>query len=103
MESDGRIDERAQVNMPVHILAGESGFFAQTAIIVNISRRGARILTHRRWRQGEQLGLTSLSGEFRLQGRVIYCYRLTEKQFCAGLEFAASSKNWKDPPWADVA
>lgn len=85
----------------------EIDFIAETTTTLNISRRGARVLTSQRWRPGDQLGLTSMSGEFTRQGRVIYCYPLTNGQFCVGLEFGASIKGikeWKeDPPWANVA
>ncbi len=103
MPSDGRIAKRANVKVPVRLAAVENAFIAETTTTLNISRRGARVLTSRRWRPGDQLGLTSTSGEFRRQGKVIYCYPLTNGQFCVGLEFGASIQDWKDAPWANVA
>jgi len=103
MGSDGRIEKRAMAKVPVHISPMESALNLETATTVNISPHGARILTNRRWRPGEQLSLTSLPGDFRLQGRVIYCHQLTEGQFCVGLEFGPSIKNWRDVLWVDVA
>jgi hypothetical protein len=106
MRSDGRIAKRAAVKVPVHIVPMEIDFIAETTTTLNISRRGARVLTSQRWCPGDQLGLTSMSGEFRRHARVIYCYPLTNGQFCVGLEFGASIKGikeGKDAPWANVA
>jgi hypothetical protein len=103
MLSDGRIEKRAIVKVPVHIVSLENAFIAETTMTVNTSRHGARILTSRRWSPGALLGFASGSDEYQRQGRVIYCYRLAERQFCVGLEFGANMKNWKDVSWASVA
>jgi PilZ domain len=103
MQSDGRIESRAMVTIPVHLVPLENVFGAETTTLINISRRGARVITGRRWRQGEQLGLASMSGEFRRQATVVYCHPSTEGQFCVGLEFDGNMKNWKDATWASVA
>jgi hypothetical protein len=103
MPPDGRIEKRTAVKVPMQIVLAEGAFLVETATTINISRRGARVLASRRWRPGERVSLASMSGDFQLQGRVIYCYQLKEGQFCVGLEFGASIKNWKDAPWADVA
>lgn len=103
MLSDGRVTKRAAVKVPVHLVHMENAVIAETTTTINISRDGARLLTRRRWRAGEQLALTSLSGEVRRQGRVVYCHPLTDGQFCVGLEFDASINNWKDAPWTRVA
>jgi hypothetical protein len=103
MGSDGRIEKRAPVKVPVHIVRVENAFVAETTMTVNISRHGARIITDRRSRPGEQLGLASLSGDFQRQARVIYCYPLTDQKFCVGLEFDAGIKDLNDASWASVA
>jgi len=103
MGSDGRIEKRETLRVPVHMAPMESAFNMETATTVNISLHGARILTNRRWRPGDQLSLTSSSGEYRLQGKVIYCYQMIEGQFCVGVEFDVSIKNWRDVIWVDVA
>jgi hypothetical protein len=100
MGTDGRIEKRATVKVPVHIVPVENAFVAETTMTVNISRRGARIITSRRWLPGEELDLASSSGEFQRQARVIYCYPLADQKFCVGLEFDASTKDWKDASWA---
>ena len=81
----------------------ENAFIAETTTTLNISRRGARILTIRRWQPGEEVELTSVAGGFQRLGRVIYCHPLADGQFCVGLEFGAVIKDWKETPWASVA
>jgi hypothetical protein len=103
MPPDGRIEKRAAVKVPVRIVLAEGAFHVETATTVNISRSGACVLASQRRRPGERVSLAAMSGDFQLQGRVIYCYQLKEGQFCVGLEFGASIKNWKDLRWTDVA
>jgi hypothetical protein len=103
MVSDGRIEKRAAVKVPVHIVPVENALTAETTTMVNVSRRGARVLTGRRWRPGEVLGITSMSGEFRRQGRVVYCHPVADGRFCVGMEFSPNSNAWKDTPWLGAA
>jgi len=103
MLSDGRIEKRATVKVRVRLEPVENAPNAETTTMVNVSRYGARVLTSLRWRPGEQVLLTSLSGEFRKKGRVIHCHPLTDGKFYVGLEFNASVKDWKDAPWASLA
>jgi len=102
MGTDGRIEKRTAVKVLVHLMAMENPFNAETTTTVNISRNGARIISSRRWCPGQQLLLTSLSGEFRRQGTVIHCNPLTDGQFCVGLEFDANIKNWECAAWASA-
>jgi hypothetical protein len=99
MVSDGRIEKRATVKVPVHIVPVENALTAETTTMINVSRRGARVLTGRRWRPGEVLGIASMSGEFRRQGRVVYCHPAADGQFCVGMEFGLNNNSWKDTPW----
>jgi PilZ domain len=93
MRSGGRIEKRARVKVPVHIVPVENAFVVETTTTVNISRHGARLLTSRHWRPGEQLALSSSSGDIQRLCQVIYCSPLAEAQFCVGLEFDESDKS----------
>jgi hypothetical protein len=101
--SDGRLEKRATVKVPVRIVNVENALIAETTTTLNISRRGARIVAIRRWQPGDEVDLASLSGGFQRLGRVIYCHALADGQFCVGLEFGATIKDWKEAPWASVA
>jgi PilZ domain-containing protein len=99
MVSDGRMEKRATVKVPVHIVPVDSAIVAETTTMVNVSRRGARVITGRRWGAGEVLGLTTMSGEFRRQGKVVYCHQLPDGLFSVGMEFGSNGNGWKDTPW----
>jgi hypothetical protein len=99
MVLDGRIEKRATVKVPVHIIPVENAITAETTTMVNVSRRGARVITGRRWNPGELLGLTTMSGEFRRQAKVVYCHPAGDGLFCVGMEFGGSAAGWKDTPW----
>lgn len=103
MQADGRIEKRARAKVPVHIVPVENELTGETTMTVNISRSGACVLANRPWHRGEQLALTSLSGGFQRQGRVIYCHPLSGRQFRVGVEFDASIKSRKVERWASVA
>lgn len=103
MQSDGRLEKRATVKVPVRLLPMENALDPEAATTVNISRFGARVFTNRRWRPGDLVDIASMSGEFRRQARVVYCHPLKDGQFCIGLEFGASVKNLKVGPWSSVA
>ena len=97
MRSDGRIEKRVTVEVPVRVAAVKNALIVETTTMVNLSRLGARVLTSRRWRPGEQVVLTSLSGEILRQCKVIYCHPVTETQFCAGLEFDENARDLEGP------
>lgn len=97
MQSEGRIEKRVAVEITARLVAGENSFLAEATTIVNVSARGACVLTSRRWPLGKQLDLTSASGEFRRQARVVYCHPVANGHFCTGLEFGARA------PWVNVA
>ncbi len=103
MRSDGRLEKRAAVKVPVHLLPTENSLVPEMATTVNISRYGARVSTNRRWHPGEQVELISISGEFKRRASVVYCHPTTGGQFCVGLEFDANVKNIECGPWTSVA
>jgi hypothetical protein len=103
MRSDGRLEKRATVQVPVRLLTVENPRDPESATTLNISRFGARVFTNRRWLPGDQVDIASVSGEFRRPARVVYCHPVTGGHFCIGLEFGASVKNWQSAPMTSVA
>lgn len=102
MQSDGRIEKRARVTVPVHLVPFENAFIAETTMTVNISRRGARVITSRRWRPGEQVAFASTSGQFQRKATVVYCHPQTDGQFCMGLDFGPNGHGGKDSLWPNI-
>jgi hypothetical protein len=90
---EGRIEKRTPMAAPVYLLPAKQLFLAERAVTVNISPRGARVITKRRWQAEEQPWLASLFNEFRLQARVIYCQPLPDGHFCVGLSFQSGLIN----------
>jgi PilZ domain len=103
MGSDGRFEKRAAVKILVHIVPVESAFNAETTTMTNISRNGARVLTHRRWHPGQQLAIATVTGNFQRQARVIYCFPMIDRRFCVGLEFDTRVNDIRQAAWPGVA
>ena len=60
----------------------------------NVSAHGARVVSTRRWEQGEQLMFVSRTGEFRSSARVAYCHPLQGDGFAIGVEFLDPKGRW---------
>jgi hypothetical protein len=60
----------------------------------NVSARGARVVSTRRWEQGERLTFVSRTGEFRSSARVAYCQPLQGDGFAIGVEFLEPKGRW---------
>jgi len=93
---DGRIEKRTLMVLPVDLVIADEMLVSERAVTVNVSPRGARVLTKRHWRPEEQPWLASLTSYFRLQGSVVYCQPQTNGDFCVGLKFRASFMGWED-------
>jgi len=85
--------------VPVDLLIAEEILVAERVVTVNVSPHGARVVTKRQWRAGEQPWLASLTSYFRLQGSVVYCQPLTNGDFCVGLKLRTRFIDWGDRPW----
>jgi hypothetical protein len=60
----------------------------------NVSARGARVLSTRRWKTGDQLTIATLTGSFRAMARVAYCQLVPESGFAVGVEFVEPTGQW---------
>lgn len=59
----------------------------------NVSSRGARVHSVRRWRTNDMLMLASATGDFRSPARVAYCQK-EDGGFAIGLEILEPGANW---------
>jgi hypothetical protein len=66
----------------------------ETTFTENVSFRGARVLSVRRWYTNDRLMITTLTGSFRSVARVAYCHLVRESGFAVGLEFLEPSGKW---------
>jgi len=55
----------------------------------NISGRGARVVTKKRWSANESLVIKSFEGDLQSEARVIYSHPIRESVYAIGLELIA--------------
>ena len=67
---------------------------AESTFTENVSARGARVVSFRRWQKGERLTFISRTGEFRSSARVAYCQPLQGQGFAVGVEFLEPKGRW---------
>ncbi len=89
---------RAERRIPMEIgvfLDGHRDFpGAESTFTENVSARGARVVSFRRWEQGERLTFVSRTGEFRSSARVAYCHQMQGEGFAIGVEFLEPKGRW---------
>jgi hypothetical protein len=89
-----RADKRIPMEIPV-VLNGHRGTpGAESTFTENVSARGARVVSARRWDKGEALTLVSRTGEFRSLARVAYCQPLHGHGYAIGVEFLDPAGRW---------
>lgn len=93
-ESGERRETRVPMEVGVRISGHHATHGAETTFTENISARGARVFSSRRWKQNEQLIIATVTGSFRAAARVAYCQNIPENGFAVGLEFLDSTGNW---------
>jgi len=67
---------------------------AESTFTENVSARGARVVSFRRWEKNERLTFISRTGEFRSSARVAYCQPLQGEGFAVGVEFLEPKGRW---------
>lgn len=66
----------------------------ETTFTENVSSRGARVRSVRRWRPGESICVMSLGEGFRSLARVAYCETNRGMGFAIGVEFLELEGQW---------
>ncbi len=66
----------------------------ETTFTENVSSRGARVRSVRRWRPGESVCVMSLADGFRSLARVAYCQPIHDAGFVIGVEFLELEGQW---------
>jgi hypothetical protein len=89
---------RAERRIPLEIgvfLDGHRDFpGAESTFTENVSARGARVVSFRRWKKNERLTFISRTGEFRSSARVTYCQPMQGEGFAVGVEFLEPKGRW---------
>ena len=83
-----RNEKRVMTVAPVCLVDAERLQAVEDAVMVNVSSRGARVLTTQQWRPEAAPELLLLADKTRKVGRVVYCEALPDGRFCIGLQFS---------------
>ncbi|MGH9713692.1 MAG: hypothetical protein ACRD5M_10395 [Candidatus Acidiferrales bacterium] len=89
-----RREPRIPMEVGVHITGHPAIPGTETTFTENVSPRGARVLSVRRWKTDDRLTITTLTGSFRSIARVAYCQFIRDSGFAVGLEFIEPNGNW---------
>jgi len=95
MGLEGRIEKRVGMEIPVRLVEGERIGVVEKVVTVNVSPHGARVITKRRLRTDDHVGIAALAGDLRVQARVVYCHAQGDDNFYVGLEFRRSFVDWE--------
>ena len=93
-----RVEKRLPMEVAVQISGHKRAPGIETTFTENVSSRGARVVTVRRWQPEDRLTFASLPGDFRATARVAYCQPLRGDGFAIGVEFLEPAGRWVVPP-----
>ncbi len=82
------------MEIPVVIGGHRQSPGTESTFTENVSAKGARVVSVRRWEQGEKVSFASRTGEFRSSARVAYCQPLQGDGFAVGVEFLEAQGRW---------
>lgn len=89
-----RCETRVPMEVGVQISGRETVGAVETTFTENVSARGARVFSSRRWKANDRLTIATLTGSFQALARVAYCQAVPESGFAVGLEFLDPRGNW---------
>jgi hypothetical protein len=89
-----RAHARIPMEIPVVLDGHRHNPGTESTFTENVSARGARVVSVRRWESGERLTFVSRTGEFRSSARVAYCQPMQGDGFAIGLEFLEPKGRW---------
>jgi hypothetical protein len=99
----GRLEKRIRLVVAVQISSLVEPVAAERSTTENVCSLGARILTQRARDLNERLMISSVKGDQRTLGRVVYCQRLPDGRFGVGLEFQGQGLKWSEGSMAGGA
>jgi hypothetical protein len=89
-----RAERRIPMEIPVVLQGHQHTPGSETTFTENVSAKGARVVSARRWDKGESLTFASRTGEFRSSARVAYCQSLHGDGYAIGVEFLEPTGRW---------
>ena len=79
-----RLEQRWPIKVGVMLSLRNKRSFQEKTFTENVSSRGLRAITKRRWQPGAELLVTFAGEGIERQANVAYCQRLTKKRFALG-------------------
>jgi PilZ domain len=89
-----RSENRIPMEIPVVLEGHRQMPGVETTFTENVSAKGARVVSIRRWDKGAPLLFASRTGEFRSSARVAYCQPLHGEGYAIGVEFLEPQGRW---------
>lgn len=89
-----RAERRIPMEIPVVLDGHRQTPGSESTFTENVSARGARVVSSRRWEKGEPLTFVLRTGEFRSLARVAYCQPLHGDGYAVGVEFLDPAGRW---------
>ena len=89
-----RVESRVPMEVGVQISGHAHLPGVETTFTENVSSRGARVLSIRRWSPNDRLNIATLTGAFHSLARVAYCQSLRGAGYAVGLEFLDAKGHW---------
>jgi len=92
--SVSRVERRVPMEVGVRISGHVDLPGIETTFTDNVSARGARIITSRRWRPDDRLIVATMTGSFHSVARVAYCESIASAGYAVGVEFLEPDGAW---------
>ena len=93
---EGRLEKRLTMSVPVYLASMGEPRARERTVTENVSPHGARVISKRSWRSGEEALIAPLTGEFPQVGTVVYSrHKNGEGPLCLGVEFLDRSVKWE--------
>src|SRR4029077_352958 len=95
--SSGRSERRITKALSVEVCVQDEPKLNEMVLTENVSAHGARILAERKLQPGQRVLVSSPKEGVRSQARIVYCQRVSEREFAVGLEMTGRMELWAKP------
>src|ERR1700683_2459294 len=89
-----RCETRIPMEVGVHITGHGAHPGTETTFTENVSSRGARVLTTRRWKINDRIEGATLAGSFLTFASAGVCHTTADTGYAVGLEFVEPASGW---------
>jgi hypothetical protein len=91
--SVARRDVRVPIEVGVNLIGG-TRLGKESTFTQDVSARGVKVVSTKRWRRNQRLTITALAGGFQSIARVAYCKSVPGTGFAVGLELVEPAGEW---------